>query len=309
MKWILFILFLKFISGATLIDNFYDANNARNAVLTNCSTAIGTRMDGIETNFQLQLGNFSQNMDINTKIMMFTFSITTPYDGIEVDIECNIQRRFSDFDMTYFQTIWSESPPGTMYQVYYYQLNGVKALSVANYAITNSNRTSTALPATIEYQLFNQVSTLVQSPGSGVYATLIGYGNGTSTPTIPANTLSVGSNFRIINRGIFSSGILNTISIRLNVGGTQAATTNNAFGVLANVGYSTSANCKVVTVGESGTMACLMTGLFAGIPFQSTSVSTITINTTTGLVIDLQVQFATGGNSISSAITTINIKY
>jgi hypothetical protein len=163
--------------------------------------------------------------------------------------------------------------------------------------------------ANTDTYLFVQITTLIRAPAAGTFVTMLGYGNGTSTTTIAANTLVLGSTFSFMSRGIFTSGAANTVNLRVTVGGTVGATTSNGFGTQTNQGYTVSGWCTVRSIGVSGTMICFINGFFVATSFQSTGVATFTINTTIANIVDVQLQFATAGNSFTSGVSTINIKY
>lgn len=130
------------------------------------------------------------------------------------------------------------------------------------------------------------------------------------TFTIPANMLQVGSVIRIQGAGNYQQTANPTIAVQVRIGGTNI-TSNSIPLTVSNFGWSVLANLAIRTIGAGGT-AGIGTGFigFAGSTNSTNGLfGSISVNTTTALVIDIQVTWgaASASNIISLESLTVEI--
>jgi hypothetical protein len=83
-------------------------------------------MENIEDVFRTQLQEFSLNRDPNVKNMLFTFDITQPYDGVELDVLDILHRKLFDFELEHVSTTWKDDMKKGRYIQYVFKLEGIR---------------------------------------------------------------------------------------------------------------------------------------------------------------------------------------
>lgn len=108
-------------------------------------------------------------------------------------------------------------------------------------------------------------------------------GTGVGTQSIPANSVAVGTKFRLSCRGIYTTPAANTATVTVKVKWGSTAVATIATGAIpasqTNQGWTLDADCTVRTVGSSGSMTCTVTFFYSSTTVAAggvTSVSNVT---------------------------------